>query len=177
MRKKISLLTLVIISVLSLSLLISGCGKVAEKTTEKAIEKSVGGDAQVDLNKDQVTVKTSEGTMKMGGATEWPTKIPAVLPKFTYGKITSVMENTTAEGSMVIVGVDGVNAADIDKYISDLEKAGWKIAMTSKSDSGIFIGAEKDKYTVNISFGKKSDAEGYSGGISFVEEKPAANPQ
>lgn len=173
MPNKRNLLTLLIIAVFSMSLLISGCGmigdKVAEKATEKTIENATGGDAKVDLNKDKVTVTTKDGTMQVGGTSEWPSKIPSDVPKFSYGKITSVMENTTTDGQSFIVGFEGVAVADLEKYKSDLEGAGWKITMTSKSDDGYLIVAEKAKNSVTASFSKGD--KGFSGGISYVEQK------
>jgi len=144
--------------------------KASEKATEKAIESASGGTAKVDLDKDKVSVTTQDGTMQMGGTNEWPSKIPADVPKFTYGKINSVIENTSPDGQSIIVGLEGVAMADIEKYKSALEGAGWKITMTSKSDDAYFMTAEKGKNSVSASFGTKTDG-GYSGILGYVEGK------
>jgi uncharacterized protein YceK len=174
MTKNRSLITILFIAVFSLSLLLSGCGMVAQKAADKAaataIQSSVGGDAKVDVNKDNVSVTTKDGSMKVGGATEWPSTMPADVPKFSYGKITSAMENTTSDGLSIVVGIDGVALADLDKYKSDLEGAGWEITTTSKTDDASILSAEKGKNTVTVSFSIKDDKT-YSGGISYIEGK------
>lgn len=165
---------LCLVLVIALSLVITGCGKVAEKAaekaTEKAIEDSSGGKAKVDLSGDKLEIKTDEGSFKVGGTYEWPSQIPADVPKFTEGNIVSVMENTTPDGKSVFVGIENVKIDVFDKYKSELEGSGWSISMTSKSETGFLISAQKEKKNVSISFSGSSDG-GYSGGVTYVEEK------
>ncbi len=174
MKKKFRLLALMILTVFSFSVLVTGCGKVAEKASEKAAEQAIesasGGNAKVDLSGDKVSVKTDEGTMQVGGTNEWPSQIPSDVPKFSYGKITSVMETTTNDGQSIIVSFENVAMADLEKYKSALEGAGWKANITSKSDDGYFMSAAKDKNTVSLTFGSKTDA-GYSGVVGYVQGK------
>ena len=40
----------------------NGCKKAAEKTNEKLIEESIGGDAKVDIDDQKVVIETDEGT-------------------------------------------------------------------------------------------------------------------
>lgn len=173
MPNKRNLLTLLILTIFSLSLFITGCGavsdKVSEKAAEKAIESASGGNAKVDLNNDKVTVTTKDGSLQAGGTSEWPSKIPADVPKFSYGKITSVMESTTTDGQSIIVGIEGVALDDLEKYKGQLEGAGWKITMTSKSEDGYLLVSEKAKNSVTASFSKGDNS--YSGGLSYVEVK------
>lgn len=175
MNRKWVRLVLAVLSILVLSVVMSGCGKAAEKVSEKAAEKAIesatGGQAQVDLGKNEITVKTGEGTTKVGGTQEWPAKIAADVPKFTAGKIVSIVENTPADGGyQVMVGIEGAAMADIEKYKGQLESAGWKITSTTKVEDGYMVSAEKEKRTVLISFSGKTDT-GYTGGIYYTEEK------
>lgn len=175
MNKKLVYLVLVVLSIFVLSIFVSGCGKatekVSEKATEKAIENATGGQAQVDLSKNEVTVKTDEGTTKIGGTNEWPSRIPSDVPKFTAGKITSVSESTPASGGyQVMVGIEAASMADIEKYKGQLEASGWKVTATTKTEDGYMVASEKDKRNVIESFTGKTDS-GFSGGIYYTEEK------
>jgi hypothetical protein len=149
-------------------ILLTGCKKPGEKMGEKMLEVATGGKAKVDGNK--VTVKTEQGTMEVGGTQEWPAKIPADVPKFTYGKIVSVMENTTPKGLNIFVGIEGVSKADFDKYASSLAGAGWKVATESKGEDGFFVMTKKGNNMLMASFSNKSD-KGFSGGVSYTEAK------
>lgn len=175
MSKRCSKLVLFVLAIFVLAIAASGCGaaaeKASEKAAEKAIESSTGGQAQVDLSKDQVTVKTDEGTTKVGGTNEWPAKIPADVPKFAAGKITSIVESTpTGGGYQVMVGIEGAAIADMEKYKGQLESSGWKTISTTKTEDSYLVMFEKDERTVMQSFSGKTET-GYSGGIYYTAEK------
>ncbi|HRY13771.1 MAG TPA: hypothetical protein P5309_09380 [Syntrophomonadaceae bacterium] len=174
MNKKWVRLVLVVLSIFVVSVVVSGCGKAAEKAsekaTEKAIESATGGQAQVDLGKNEITVKTDEGTTKIGGTNEWPGKIPSDVPKFSAGKITSIVESTPADGGyQVMVGIEGASKADVEKYKEQLESAGWKITNTAVIDNGYMVSAEKDNRSIVESFSADSD-NNLAGGIYYTEE-------
>lgn len=172
MRSRVICLLLAV--AITLSLVITGCGKLAEKASEKAAEKAIedasGGKADVELSKDKLEVKTDGGSVKVGDSNEWPKQMPADVPKFTYGKITSVAESTTAQGNNIIVGIENAGAESFDEYKSDLESAGWKIDMTSRTEDGFTINASKEKRQVVAVF-NSSGGEGLSGGVTYVELK------
>lgn len=175
MSKKWMRLVLVVLSILVLAIGVSGCGQAAEKASEKAVEKAIedssGGQAKVDLGKNEITVKTEDGTTKVGGAYEWPAKIPADVPKFSAGKIISLVETTPADGGyQVMVGIEGATMADIEQYKGQLEGSGWKVITTTKMDDGYLVMTEKDKRAVMVSFNGKTET-GYSGGVYYTEEK------
>lgn len=174
MNKKWVRLVLVVLSVFVLSVLASGCGKAAEKASEqaaeKAIESATGGKAQVDLSKNEVTIKTDEGSTKIGGTNQWPAKIPSDVPKFERGKISSIMESTPTEGGyQVMVGIEEASKADVEKYKEQLESAGWQITSTTVIEGSYMVTAEKDNRTVLESF-SADDKNVYTGGIYYTEE-------
>jgi hypothetical protein len=170
MSKKTIGLSLIIISVFILSAFAGGCGKVAEKATEKAIEQSSGGQAKVDIKDDQVTVKTNEGTTTVGGTTQWPSKMPADVPKFTYGKIVGVSETTTTDkGLTEYIVVEGVALGDGAKYASQLESAGWKIESTTTATDAYMVSAVKGEQSLLLSLGK--DDSGFGGAIFYSQKK------
>lgn len=174
MNKKWGRLALVVLSIFVLSVVVSGCGQAAEKASEeaaeRAIESATGGKAQVDLSGDEVTVKTDEGTTKIGGANEWPAKIPSDVPKFAAGKITSIMESTPADGGyQVMVGIAEASKADVEKYKEQLESAGWKITNTTVIEDGYMVTAEKENRTILESFSGDSE-NNFTGSIFYTEE-------
>ncbi|NMC27643.1 MAG: hypothetical protein GYA42_05795 [Syntrophomonadaceae bacterium] len=170
MSKKLLTLVLAVIAVLTFSAFLGGCEKAAEKATEKAIEQSSGGDAKVDLDKNQVTIKTDQGTTTVGETTQWPSKMPADVPKFKYGKITAVSETTTADkGVAEFIAIEGVALADLTKYTSELESAGWKIEATTTMTDGYMVSAVKGEQNLVVSF-SKGDKD-FSGGIYYTQKK------
>ena len=175
MRIKTSWISLLLLTLLTMSLLISGCGKVAEKASEKAAEKAIeqasGGNAKVDLDKEgNVEIKTSDGTIKTG-SNEWPGQMPTDVPRFTEGKIASVVESTEEDqGKGIFVGIENAGIDSADKYKSELEKAGWIIGMSSQTPEAVMFSAQKDKRVVTVSF-TISEGELASGGITYAEEK------
>lgn len=163
-----SALLVVCVMLLVSVVLMAGCKKPSEKMGEKMIETATGGKATIDGNK--ITVKTDQGTMQAGGTQEWPSKIPADVPKFTYGKIVSVMENNTPKGTNIFVGIEGVSKADFENYVTALAGAGWKAVTESKGEDGFFVTTKKGNNMLVASFSGKNE-KGFSGGISYTETK------
>lgn len=79
MNKTINKTILSIIGILILAVLVLGCQKASEKATglsiEKQIEAESGQDVDVDINGNQMTMKTDDGTVKvetnMVGEDDW----------------------------------------------------------------------------------------------------------
>jgi hypothetical protein len=174
MRKKTGVLWL-LITLLTMSLVISGCGKAAEKASEKAaeeaLEQATGGNAKVDLdNKGNVEITTNEGTIKTGG-NEWPKQIPSDVPRFTDGKIVSVVENTeNDQGKGIFVGIEDAGLDAADKYKSELEKAGWSMDISSNTPESVMFSVKKDNRMITVSFAI-SEGKLASGGITYAETK------
>ena len=170
MRIKTNWVFLLLITFLTMSLFISGCGKVAEKASEKAIEQATGGNAKVDLDsKGNMEIKTDEGTIKTG-SNEWPKQIPSDVPRFTDGKIMSVVESTDKDqGNGIIVGIEDASIEAAENYKSELEKNGWTISMSSNTAESVMFSAEKNKSVVLVSFAV-SEGKLASGGVTYSEE-------
>ncbi|MGD0153745.1 MAG: hypothetical protein ABSC17_08310 [Thermacetogeniaceae bacterium] len=154
--------------VIALSLAMAGCSMLAKKASENAIESATGGQVKVNQNNGGVTVKTDQGTYQAGSTYEWPSTMPSDVPKFSYGKITSVIQSNTATGKGISVGIENAAPDAFDKYKNDLQNAGWTIETTSQSTSGLLISASKDKRTVMASFSSSSD-KGLSGAVIYSE--------
>lgn len=160
---------------IALSLVMTGCGKVAEKTAEKAVEKAIedasGEAADVEMNKDgSVEISTDEATMKVGGDYKWPEQLPADVPEFSYGKILAVTESSNEESDTIFVAFQGVKDDAFDKYKSELEGAGWEINIASMSNDGFLITATKEQQNLFVSFSNRSE-DGVSGGVTYSKEK------
>lgn len=174
MRIKTNMVFLLLITFLSMSLFMAGCGNVAEKASEKAAEKAIeqasGGEAKVDLdNKGNVEITTEEGSLKTGSA-EWPDQIPSDVPRFTDGEIISVVESSTNEqGKGIFVGIENASIEAAENYKSELEKNGWTINMTSNTPESVMFAAEKNNSVVTVSFAI-SEGKLASGGVTYSEE-------
>lgn len=121
---------------------LAGCGSgeeasdkaadaVAEKALEAAAEESSGGDVDIDVDDEQVTIEGEDGTYTMGG-TERPESLPDDFP-LAEGEITYAMESPS--GSMVTVKVDDVGSA-FDQALADLEAAGWTRSSVTEAEDG-----------------------------------------
>lgn len=154
--KKISyiLIVLVLIS------LLTACGakeKMEEKIAEKVIEQAVGN-ADIDIDGNEVTIKTEDGNVTWG-STEWPdTQLSNKIPEFKKGKIVSVMNS---EAYLMVI-IEDVEEKDFMDYYEGVKrefsqesyetKSEDMIAYMGKNDEGISIMASytmEDK-TVSI---------------------------
>ncbi len=103
---------------------LAGCGlaeKLEKKAGEKAAEGFLGGigGGDVDIDGDKMTFKGEDGEAFTMGGTEWPaSELAKVIPEFTKGEITSVIESSDG----VMVGVDSVEEADYGSYLEDIKK-------------------------------------------------------
>lgn len=175
MRKKSSWIIMLLITLLTMSMLISGCDKIAEKATEEATEKIIeqasDGKADVELDKDgNFEVKTEDGSIK-AGSTEWPDKLPSDVPRFEDGKIISVMESKNGDSGVgYVIGIENTSLEAVDKYKAALESNGWTISFTSNTTESATFSAEKEKRAVTASFGI-DDNKTAAGGVTYTEEK------
>lgn len=96
-----------------------GCGakekageKVAEKLTEKALEKS--GAKDVDIDGDQITLKSEDGQEVSIGGGEWPkSELAKNVPQFKQGKLAATVETA----NYVMINFKEVKKEDAVAYI------------------------------------------------------------
>ncbi len=155
MSKKIFLF----VTVLGIAVLFSGCGEktLVEKGIEKNIEKSLGGDAQVDLDSGAVNIQTKEGSIQVGGNI----KLPEGFPTDVYlieGKILSAMNNFVGEGYQVSVLTDKSIAEAKALYQEKLPADGWTIESTMDYGEMVGINAKKDGRQVSLVFTTDSES-------------------
>ena len=131
------------------------CKRTAEKTSEKIIEKSMGEDAQVDIDDEKVTIKTEEGTFTADATiNSWPDEIPADVPEFKDGKILSVSTQAVDDSKNWVVIYEDVSQNALKNYQEALEDKGFKISYTTIVASGGHLAAEKGELTVMLMAGE-----------------------
>ncbi len=156
--KKLITLTLIISMAVFLSFSASGCfnagQKIAEKITEENIEKSIeseGGEADVDISEDQVSIKTDEGEMTIGQGAELPEGFPEAVPVYPM-EISSSWKSV--EDGKDTFSVSGLTAdseeAVFNWYKSEL--GGWNIEneFSSQSDGENFYSISANNGTYNL---------------------------
>lgn len=145
--KKFIVILLSVVMLLSLG----ACGakkklneKVAEKITEGVIEKATGGEAQLDIDKDRLTIKGKDGEEYSFGENEWPKgKKADLIPEFKKGKIVSVMNS---DDTSVII-LEEVEENDFKEYIEKLRDLGFTnnvIEVSSGEDMGFYANSNEE---------------------------------
>lgn len=151
--KKISSLVWLAIGVLPMILLGAvSCKQAAEKqqekTLERAIEQSGGGNADVDVEDGKVTIESGEGKIEIKtGDKKWPTDAPKEAPELKVGKIVGTLTSETPEGRHWTIRYEGIENSELEKYGAILKNGGFKIT-TIKSSKGGMLTGEKDNLIV-----------------------------
>ncbi|MDV7139564.1 hypothetical protein R3X28_11785 [Maribacter sp. TH_r10] len=169
MKNPLSHSTKVLVSMaflLSTMALFLSCKQAAEKTQEKLIEKSIGKDADVDLDDEKIVIKTDEGTFTTDAtAQNWPNDIPSHVPEFTSGKIEVVNTQEMIGGKSWTILFEDVNQDNIKAYKDNLEEKDFTIKFTTIAGSGIHFAAEKENVSVMV----LGDEKGASITVSIKE--------
>jgi len=137
--KKALLISACLSGCLVLVLSLGGCtGIIAQKALEQAIEKSVSGEADVDidLNDGEMVITDEEGNeMSIGGA-ELPSDWPSVVPVSNDIDIQSTFSQTTdgKKGWTVMGNIKGSSQAMYEYYKQEL--SGWEEKSDFVSDQG-----------------------------------------
>lgn len=132
----------------------NSCKKASEKTTEKIIEKSMGNDAEVDIDDEKVVIKTDEGTFTSDATVKsWPKEIPDDVPEFKEGTVVSFTTQEMDEANNWIVIFEDVPQTALQEYKDILKSKGFNINYTTMAQSGGHLAAEKDKLVVVVMVG------------------------
>ena len=152
--------------------------KMAEKLMERAIEKQQGGSADVDITKDGIKVKTSEGEMQV--VTGPGAKLPATFPKdiFVYSaaKVMSVI-NVPDGTSVVLESKDSVSKV-ADAYRGKMKADGWAEAGSMDAEGQTALAFNKGGRQCHVMV-VKADAgrTEITLALSQGEEAPAETPK
>jgi len=131
--------------------------KRTEQTQESILKdmvaKATGGQAQVDLKKGEIRVKTAEGDAVItSGGGIWPANMPEEIPQFKAG---SIIQSTNQQqggqnGWMVIF--QGVEEEAVGAYVEDLKNNGWNVDMSTDSPGGKMIQCTVEKYLIDLAY-------------------------
>ncbi len=152
---------LIMIVLLSL-LLLTGCGKMEEKIAEKVIEQAVGNDADIDLDGDEVTIKTKEGNVTFG-STQWPaSELSKKIPEFKKGKIVSVMNS---EAYLMVI-IEEVEEKDFMDYYEGIKGKFNKESYETKSEDMIaYMGKNEDGISIMASYSTEDSTVSITGSL------------
>lgn len=152
MFKKFTVIILCAFMMLSLA----SCGvrqsldeKIAEKVTEGVIDKATGGEADIDIDKGELTMKGENGETITFGDKKWPEGNAAdLIPEFKKGTIISAINSDKA--CMIIL--EEVEAKDFSKYVEELKDQGFTNDVAEyTSDSGLSYSAcSNDNNTIVV---------------------------
>jgi hypothetical protein len=173
------IVTLGLVAALALGVVISmtGCGMIAQKATEAAVEGATG--VKVDSNKQTITTTDKDGNTTELSSKEgaYPDGFPSDFPQYPGGVIEAGLKGTTngADSFTVIVNTPD-SAADVFKfYVDGLEKAGWKIDQkmdgTTSETAYASLVALKDGQKVGITLTRDNDKSLTSVMIGLGPEK------
>jgi hypothetical protein len=167
MKKKAIIFSGITVVLILVVLSFSGCAKVGEKIAEKAIEKAAGGNVDLNLNKDGVTVKDKEGGQTQIGENAklpdgWPSSECAVYPDLKLSMSTKTKNSDSGKNEFSILGeVTKGSIKDVYNWYKDKYGSGWETITdqyTESNDGDIaFLNFKNDKYEVGIMIGKSGD--------------------
>jgi len=146
---------MMLVCLISLSIVFQSCKRTSEKTSEKIIEKSLGNDAEVDIDDEKVVIKTDEGTFTTDATmNSWPKEAPGEVPEFKYGDVIGVTTQEVDEANNWVVILENVPANALQEYKEILESEGFKINFTATVGTGGQLMAEKGKLAVMVMAGE-----------------------
>lgn len=121
--------TIVILLTILIMLTLASCGarqslddKIAEKVTEGVINKATGGEANIDIDKGELTLKGEDGEKITFGESKWPKGEAAnLIPEFKKGKIVTSANSDKACNIMI----EQVEEKDYKQYVEELKDRGF----------------------------------------------------
>lgn len=149
MVKKIVVILLVLVMLFTLG----ACGirkkideKISEKITEGVVNKITGGNADIDLDKGDLTIKGEDGQEVTFGSSEWPKgKAADLIPKIKKGNLASVMNSD----KFCMISLEEVDEKVFEQFIEELKDKGFdKDGYDFSDESSKTYGASLDENTV-----------------------------
>ena len=150
-----------IIAGLSVVLLGAGCsGKISDTITEKVIEKSTGGQVDIDSGKDKVTfTDTKSGSsLTFGEGLKLPDDFPKDVPIYPGSRVKGIID-VKQEGQGLNVTLESSDAfAQVkDWYAAEFKKGGWPEEASYLTEGSIMRTYTKDKVSMNVVLSEKND--------------------
>lgn len=147
MNRKV--LKVLIITILLLSILVTGCKKkIEEKIVEKILEDTTGN--KVDIDKDTATIKTDQGTTQIGDNIKWPEGKMGDIPKLK-ANISTVIEDK--EHLMTMIYFNKLKKEDAEQYVETIKELGFdSVFETTTGDGFMYSGLTEDGREVVFSY-------------------------
>lgn len=149
--KKMSIILLTLFLMFSLTSCKSASDVASEKLAEKGASEMLGGDVDVDIDGDTVTVTGKDGNEVVMGGTEWPAdKIGGEIPELKKGTITYTANSDTD----CMISVDELADDDFQDYLNTVTQAGFtENSVVSTYDTGVFYTAVNSKgITIQLAY-------------------------
>jgi hypothetical protein len=140
-----------VVPAVALTFAVSGCGagdEVAEKLTEEAVEEAAGGDTDVDIDDDGLTVTDENGDQSSIG-TDLPDDFPMADVPLVEG---TVISSTAVDGAsyMVMLEVEGTPEEVQDEALALLTDAGYTSGTEMNSEGYYASTLSKDGFEVGV---------------------------
>lgn len=137
----IAAVSLLLLSVFSTFSCKQAAEKQQERALEKAIEQSGDQNANVDIEKDKITIESDEGKMMIKtGEEKWPSNVPADIPELKVGTIIGTMVGESDQGNSWTIRYQGVEMDELEQYGTRLKNAGFKTTKIKSSKGGMVSG-------------------------------------
>lgn len=164
--------TMLAVGVIVFTLLSSGCGQKSsvENKIKNELEKSVGGEVNVEVGDKKINIQTEQGSLQVGGKITLPKNFPSDVYVID-GELMSVMDNVKNSGYQIAIKAN-LSLADASKlYQTKLKEQGWKILQAMDVGTASIVMAQKDNRQLTVAMGKEEGKEGLAVMLNLVNEQ------
>jgi len=163
---------MLVVGALAMVLLVSGCGQksLTEKNIEKELEKSLGGNAKVDLQSGAVSLETDQGSIQVGGEVSLPKDFPSDIYVID-GKLMSAMKNVMGAGYQVVLQSNASVKDAKELYEKKMKEQGWAVAQSADMGTVAMLSFSKGKRQLSVTLGTEEGKEGLAVVLTSIEEQ------
>lgn len=128
-----------------------------KSAAEKAIEAATGGNANVDTNGNDVTVKTDEGTWSTSD--KLPADFPTDVPLYPGATVQGSVASAQQQGGGHYAGLETTDSIDkvMSWYKAEVVAKGWTVSTNLEVDGGLMIGGSKDTRDLVVTISKQDN--------------------
>ena len=144
-------------------IVILGCGekaeeKAAEKIMEKVIASNIGDKATVDIEGENIQIKTKDGTMRItsGESAELPSGFPKDIFLYDNADLNSSM--ALPEGYTLSFQTKDDPLKVSETYLKEMAANGWSKEMSMDMGEQKMLGFQKEQRVVNVIISPDEDA-------------------
>lgn len=140
---------------------VAGCGgkdaneKLGEKMMERTLENTTGEKTDVDIDGEDVSIKTGDGRVDMKTTSQWPSDMFADVPRCAFGRIERVTSATEEGMRKFNVWLRDVPDDATEEYDAELKARGFESQMSTMGPNANMLSAQKGKIAVQFMHGKQ----------------------